>query len=199
MLVNFLFGFVGVMLFLFVFWRRLRDDYSSEIIFQIATWILVGLSLGLTVARLFSPSWFFWFSLFGCLIGMFMAVIKFKLRFFETLEAVIMAGMPFVSLLFFKDSVTNYSLNSFLAFVASLILIFLAYWFDLRYKTFTWYKSGRIGFAGLAVSILFFISRTVIAILGITMISFVNKFEAVISGSFVLICAGLLIYLGKKE
>ena len=187
------------MLFLFVFWRRLKDDYSSEIIFQIATWILIGLSLGLTVARLFYPSWFFWFSLLGCLIGMFMAVIKFKLRFFETLEAVIMAGMPFVSLLFFKDSVTNYSLNSFLAFVVSLILIFLAYWFDLRYKTFTWYKSGRIGFAGLAVSILFFISRTVIAILGITMISFVNKFEAIISGLVVLICAGLLIYLSKKE
>lgn len=199
MLVNLLFGLAGVMLFLFVFWRRLKDDFSSDVVFQISAAILFGLALGLTLSKIINPSWFFWFAILGYFLGMFLMIFKFKLHFFETLEAAIMAGMPFISLLFFKDSITNYSLNSFLAFVGSLILIFLAYWFDLNYKSFTWYKSGRIGFAGLTVSILFFLARTVIAILGITMVSLVSQLEAIISGSLVLICAALLMYLARKE
>lgn len=187
------------MLFLFVFWRRLKDDFSSDVIFQISSAILFGMSLGLIASQIFAPAWFFWFAFLGYFLGTLLMILKFKLRFFETLEAVIMAGMPFVSLLFFKDSVINYSLSSFLAFVGSLVLIFLAYWFDQNYKSFTWYKSGRIGFAGLTVSILFFLARTVIAILGITMVSLLNQFEALVSGSLVLICTGLLIYLAKKE
>ncbi|KKR42325.1 hypothetical protein A2434_01035 [Candidatus Woesebacteria bacterium RIFOXYC1_FULL_41_14] len=199
MLVNFLFGFLGVILFLFVFWKRLKDDYSSDIIFQVATSILVGLAVGYTASKIFFPEWNFWMSFLGYLFGMIVMVAKFKLRTYGTIEAAIMAGIPFISLMFFKDSITNYSLNSFLAFVGTLVLIFLIFWVDLNYKSFTWYKSGKIGFAGLFTSILFFAARTVIAIIGITMVSFVGKFEAIISGMTALACIGLLVNLSRRR
>ena len=199
MLVNFLIGTVGIIIFLFIFWKRLNEDYSSEIIFQVATAILIGLGLGYSVSSLFLPVWFFWISILGALAAMLMMIFKFKLRFYETFEALILSGMPLISLMFFKDSMNGSSLNSFLAFVGSLILIFLSYWFDVNYRNFVWYKSGKIGFAGLTTAALFFLARTVIAINGLTMISFVGKIEAIISGAVVLVCIGLLINLGKEK
>lgn len=199
MLVNFALGFLGVIFFLFVFWKRLKEDYSSDIIFQVAASILVGIALGQAASKLFFPDWFFWVSFIGSLIGMLLALSKFKLRFYETFEALILAGMPFISLMFFNDSIVNSSLNSFLGFVISLILIFLAYWFDLNYKNFTWYKSGKIGFAGLVTAVIFFSVRTVIAIVGITVVSFVVKFEALASGIAALISIALLVNLGRKK
>ena len=199
MLLNILLGVLGVILFLFVFWKRLNEDYSSDIIFQSGVSVLLGLTVGLTFSILFFPEWFFWISLLGSLVGMTLMILKFKLRFYESLEALIFGAMPLVSLMFFKNSITNSSLNSFLAFVASLVLIFLAYWLDVNYKSFTWYKSGRIGFAGLFIAATFFLVRTVVAFFRITMISFVSNFEGILSGAVTLICIGLLVNLSRKQ
>lgn len=126
-------------------------------------------------------------------------ILKFKLKFYETFEAYLLAIMPAVSLMFFKHSIVSSSLNSFLAFVASLILIFFAYYIDLNYKSFNWYKSGKIGFTGVSVAAVFFLLRMIVAIFGINMISYVGKFEVIISGILTLVFAGLLINLGRKK
>ena len=199
MLVNFLVGILAVLVFLFIFWKRLNEDYSSDIIFQVGTYILIGMAVGLTASKLFFQTWFFWMSALGVMAGMGLMLLKFKLRFFETLEAVILASMPVISLMFFTNSIASSSLNSFIAFVVCLILIFLSYWFDVNYRNFTWYKSGKIGFAGLMVAILFFLARTVVAILGISMVSFVGKFEPIFSGISFVISVVLLMVLGKKK
>jgi hypothetical protein len=199
MLVNFLVGILGVLIFLFIFWKRLNEDYSSDIIFQVATAILIGLGLGSAASVLFFPAWFFWTSALGALLGMFLMTLKFKLKFYETFEALILAGMPLISLMFFKDAVNNSSMYSFLAFVGTLILIFLSYWFDINYRNFTLYRSGKIGFAGLSTAILLFFARTVIAIAGLTMVSFVGKIEIPVSGAMTLIFIGLLVNLGRKK
>lgn len=199
MIVNFLLILLGIILFLFVFWKRLKDDYSSNIIFGSGFAILLGLSAGLILSKLFIPLWFFWMGFLGSLLGMFLMILKYKLKFYETFESLILAAMPLISLMFFKDSISNSLLNSFLAFAGSLVLIFLSYWFDLNYKSFTWYKSGKIGFAGLSIGIIFFLARTLLAIFGITMLSFVGVLESIISGIFVLVFIGLLINLGWRK
>lgn len=199
MLLSFVTIFLGIIFFLFVFWKRLKEDYSSDIIFQSATTVLIGLLLGATASKLFFPLWFFWTATLGCLIGMFLMIFKFKLRFYEVFEAFILGVMPIVSLMFFKNSIVASSLNSFLAFVASLILIFFAFYIDLNYKSFTWYKSGKIGFSGMLVAAMFFLIRTIIAFFGINMISCVGKIEIVISGILTLVFVGLLINLGREK
>jgi len=199
MIVNFLIGILGVILFLFIFWKKLKEDYSSNIIFTTAFAILIGSSLGLTISRLFFPTWFFWFAFLGSILGMFLMITKFKFRFYETIEALILSTIPLISLMFFKDSIVNSSLNSFLAFVTSLILIFLSYWFDINYKSFSWYKSGRIGFTGISIAIIFFITRTLVAIFKVSMVSFVGQIEIVTSGLMVLVGIGLLVNLGRQK
>lgn len=199
MLIDFFVGLFGVLFFLFIFWKRLNEDYSSNIIFQVGITILIGLSLGLTVSKIFVPVAFFWTGLIGSGLGMFLMMMKFKLRFYETLEALILAGMPILALMFLKDSIFSSSLYSFLAFVGSLVLIFIAYWLDLNYKNFTWYKSGKIGFAGISIAIIFFLMRSVIAILRLNMISFVGRIEVFISGLAAIIFTGLLINLARKK
>jgi len=199
MIVNFLTGILGVILFLFIFWKKLKEDYSSNIIFTTAFAILIGSSLGLTISRIFFPTWFFWFAFLGSILGMFLMITKFKFRFYETIEALILSTIPLISLMFFKDSIVNSSLNSFLAFVTSLILIFLSYWFDINYKSFSWYKSGRIGFTGISIAIIFFITRTLVAIFKVSMVSFVGQIEIVTSGLMVLVGIGLLVNLGRQK
>ena len=46
---------VGILVFLFLFWKRLRDDYSSEIIFKTAFDILIGIGVGLLFSLKFIP------------------------------------------------------------------------------------------------------------------------------------------------
>ncbi len=199
MIVKLALGVVGVIFFLFIFWKRLKEDYSSDIIFQTASTILIGMGLGILVSRLFLPMWFFWISFAGSLLGMFLMIIKFKLRVYEVFESFTLAAMPFVSLMFFRDSIVNSSLNSFLAFVASLVLIFLAYYIDLNYRSFSWYKSGKIGFTGLFIATVFFLIRSIIAIVGLNMVSCVGKFDILISGILVLVFTVFLINLGRKR
>lgn len=187
------------MFFLYIFWKRLKEDYSSDIVFQTAGTILLAMGAGLLVSKLFLPVWFFWISLAGSFLGMGLMIVKLKLRFYEIFESFILAVMPAISLMFFKDSIINSSLNSFLAFVGSLVLIFLAYYIDLNYKSFSWYKSGKIGFTGLSIAGVFFLIRTVIAIVGLNMLSCVGKIEALISGVVTVIIVGLLINLSRKK
>ena len=197
MLVNLGITILGIIIFLFIFWKRLKEDYSSEIIFKSATYILVGIGVGCAIASNFFPLWFFWASFFGGLVGFSFAILRFRVKFYETLEAFIIASLPWLGLIFLIDSVTRGSLNSFLAFAFMLILLFASYYFDTHYKRFSWYKSGRIGFAGLAVAIVFFLARSAIAITKVPVLSFVGLSEIVVSGVVVVVSFILLFYLGR--
>lgn len=190
---------MGVLIFLFIFWKRLRDDYAAEIIFKSASCIILGFFVGFFLSIRFFPIWFFWVSFFGGLTGFQFAVLSFKLKFYETLEAFLIASLPWLSLVFFIDSVQESSLSSFLAFIAILIMVFLSYYLDTHYKRFSWYKSGRIGFAGLSVAIIFFAIRSVLAIIQVPMLSFAGRADALFSGAMAIVSLILLINLGKIE
>lgn len=199
MLVNLAVTILAVLIFLFIFWERLREDYAAEIIFQSATYILVSVGVGWALSLRFFPAWFFWASFIGGLTGLSLAILRFKVKFYETLEAFIIASLPWLSLVFLLDSVIKSSLSSFLAFVVILIMVFVSYYLDVRYKGFSWYRSGKIGFAGLAVAMIIFLVRSLIAIGNVAMLSFVGRSEAVISGLMALVSFILLFNLGRKK
>ncbi len=199
MLVTIAVTILSILIFLFLFWKRLKEDYSSEIIFKSAMSILAGIGIGWSVAVNNFPVWFFWTSFAGGLLGLVFALVRLKLRFYETLEALIISSLPWLGLIFLIDSANKGSLSSFLGFAAILIMVFISYYLDTHYKRFTWYKSGRIGFAGIIVAMIFFLVRTTIAIFKVTMLSFVGRSEVVISGTMVLASLVLLLNLGKVK
>jgi len=200
MLANILISFLGVLVFLFIFWKRLKEDYVSEIIFKTAFYVLIGVLISYLLSSKFLPGWFIWFSFVGSLLGLALGIFTLRIKFYEALEALTISFLPWVALMFLGDSVINSSLSSFLGFVATLIIIFVSYWLGDHYKDFTWYKSGKIGFAGSATLVIIFLTRFIVAIFGIHVLSFVNRiYESVISGVLAAVSLGLIINLSKND
>lgn len=189
----------GTLIFLFIFWKRLKEDYSSDIIFKTASMILSGILILWLLSLRFYTSGFLWFAFLGGFLGLGLAVYNHRVMFYETFEAFVVAGLPWLSFLFLKDSVADSSLTSFLAFLAVLVFIFVFYYFDIHYKRFAWYKSGKIGFSGLATIGLIFAVRSILALCGITVISFLGGLEAYASGIAFLIALVLLVNLGRQK
>lgn len=198
MLVNITVSIMGILVFLFIFWKRLREDYSSEIIFKTAIFTLTGIGIGSAIANIFFPTWFFWSSFFGAAVGLAISIRFLKLKFYETFEAFVVSILPWIGFIFLKNSVQTSSLISFLGFVVILIIIFISYFFDTHYKKISWYKSGRLGFAGLATAFLFFLVRIVLAIFKVPVISFVGSFEWLLSLVFA-VASLILLYERSKE
>jgi hypothetical protein len=189
---------VGVLMFLFLFWKRQKEDFSSEIIFRLATHILVGIGIG-GLTSLYLIEYWIWLSFLGGLIGLLSAIYRLKTKFHEIFEAFVIGALPWLSGVFLLHSVRERSLSSFLGFLVILIIIFVSYWLDAHYKNFSWYKSGKIGFTGLATLAIIFAFRSGLAIAGVSVLSFVGKFEHILSGVGLLASLLLLINLGRRE
>jgi hypothetical protein len=182
MLIYTLVGLVGVFIYLFIFWRKLKEDYVSNQIFTTGILsILFGL-LAYFISARFLPMWWFWLTLIGFTGGLSLGIIKYHMRGYETAEAAGVAILPFYFLIFITDSIINQSIYSFLyamtVVMAGVIYLIL----NSKYKEFSWYASGRVGFAGLTAIGVFFLMRGIIAFIFPDMISFVGKIDALISG-----------------
>ena len=184
---------LGVLLFLFLFWKRLKEDYSSNIVFSISFFVLIGIFLGFWISKYFFPDWFFWLEAFGAFLGFSIGFMKFNTRFFETYEALFISLLPWLTLFYLAEFIKR---PSWIVGVVSLLnfgLIILFDFVSIHYKNFSWYKSGKIGLAGLLTSGVFFLIRAAIATIFPSMVSFSGRSEVVLSG----ICAFsifLLIY-----
>lgn len=198
-----LFGVVafilGILVYLFLFWRKLKEDYPAAIIFSTAFFILGGMAVFYFLAFKYFKTGWFWADVLGALAGLFAGVYKHKIRFYETFEAFIIAILPWTALTFLADSVKASSISSFIYFVVIMALIGIFYLLEKHYKNFSWYHSGRIGFSGLAVAGAFFVLRAIFASFFPFVISFVGKFEAIASGIASFIIFLLLFNLARKE
>lgn len=186
--IGFLFGIFG---FLFLIWKRLKEDYQGEKIFSfgflVTLFVIIGFLVGNFMASLISTSvvfnpaglWFWTSFTFG-IIGFVLGFYKFHLRFFEILEG---AGLSFLFWFFtliLSFSIQTVDLKLLLFSVFVLLLIVFFFFIDARYKTFNWYKSGKIGFSGLTVLGIFFLVRGLVALIDPTMVSFIGKLDAII-------------------
>jgi hypothetical protein len=189
----------GILLFLFLFWKRQKEDFSSDIIFKTASHILSGVFLLYVVSVYFFKEYWLWFSFAGGLMGLLIAVFRLKTRFNEVFEAFVIASLPWIAMIFLNDSVAHSSLSSFLGFLIILWIIFISYWLDGHYKNFSWYRSGRIGFSGLMILSLIFLIRFGIAVSGNSVLSFVGNLESVLSGIGFFTSILLLYRLGKTK
>lgn len=173
---------LGIVIFLFIFWNKQREDYPSGEIFSTSFYILLGIGLGYILSRNFFAPWWFWAGLVGMAAGLGLGLLRFRFRFFETFEALVIGILPWLSLVFLSDSISSSSIFSFAAFVVIVGLMALYHFLDRHYKSFSWYRSGRIGFSGLTVAGVFFLIRGVVASFFPFVLSFVVSVEAILSG-----------------
>lgn len=187
MLISILFGLFTSVIFLFVFWRRLKDDYTQDQIFSTGFYIIFGIIVGSIIALNFKPSWWFWSSLSGALLGLSLGVEKYKMRMFETLEASINGELILYASFFLFDYVTTLNMMALYGHLGMLFLVALYEFLNIHYKKFSWYKSGRVGFSGLTVAGVFFILRSFVGTLVPNMPSLIGSSDVILSGIFAFI------------
>lgn len=187
MAINLLFGLVTSIVFLFVFWRKLKEDYVADQIFSTGFYIITGIVVGVVVSVNFKPAWWFWSGLSGALLGLSIAVERYKLRLFEVLEASVNGGIILMASYFLLEWIKVPGTYILVMFLSMLFLILLFEFLNLHYKRFSWYKSGRVGFTGLTISGIFFLLRAVGAGFFPITVSFVGKSDVILSGIFAFI------------
>lgn len=175
--------FFGFLVFTFLVWRRLKEDYSQEQIFGLGFLTVFGLALGYFLAKNLAPNFWLWGEIVGILLGFVLAIFKFRLRFYETFEAIILGFLAWFGLFWLVVFLKTPAITSFLATLLVLCLLVLFGLLEANYKDFSWYRSGRIGFSGLTVAAIFFLARAAIASFSPAFLSFAGKSEVFISGS----------------
>jgi len=188
----------GVFIFLYLFWKRLKDDYLSEQLFTTSIYALSGIGLGFIISRFLFQAWWFWLVVLGVVLGAGIGILKFRLRVFEVIEALAFSLLPWIGLTFVSDSITHLSLPSFLGFVVCVLLLALFIYFDRHYKGFSWYSSGRVGFSGLLILGIFFSIRALVAIFFPFVLSFVGKQEPPAAGLAAILFYFLVFNLAKR-
>jgi hypothetical protein len=176
----------GCLVFLFFFWRRLKEDYSSSLIFSSGLTIIVAVLIGVGLSKIFSGlvrpgkvfvprELWFWGGYLGFLAGFGLALRRFKIKSVETFEAGVL-GLLFLLLLVYIKSLS-------LVFVLATVAVLLIFrFFESKYRRFGWYKSGRVGFSGLAAAGIFFLARMIISVSVPGATSVVGKVDLVLSG-----------------
>lgn len=191
MISSFLSSLIGILVFLFIFWKKMREDHSSEIIFSSASFILLGILIG---------SFFgFWFILLGIVLGVVASYLKNRIRVYEAVDALVISLLPWLSFYFLNDAAVSSSFSSFIGFLAVLLMILVYCFFWVKYKSFRWFKSGRVGFTGLATLFIFFLIRLALAIKFEGVLSFHQSLEVYLSGLSAAAAAFTVFRLGRVE
>lgn len=183
-------NFFGILLFLFLFWKKLKEDYHYEKIFNLGLISILGLTIGHLIASSYFIDYRFWFQFLGLGLGFILGIYWQKIKFFESLDALIVSILPWFSLAYLSQAIQNSSLVSFVVFWAGLFLIFVYFYLDSQYRKFIWYKSGRVGFSGLTVVSIFFALRILISN---------SVVESYISGAVAFVFFLLLFNLSKNK
>ncbi|RLC32745.1 hypothetical protein DRH13_01185 [Candidatus Woesebacteria bacterium] len=199
MIVKILFNIVGILLFFFLFWKKLKEDYDSESIFTFAVFIVAGVGIFSFVSLKLLPQWWFWADCLGATLGFLLGRLKFKFRFFESLEAATIGLLPWLSFIFLQDSISNTSLPTLLAFIVLLLVIAFYVFLDAHYKKLTWYKSGKVGFSGLTTLGILFLIRTAVAAGFPSMLSFLGPIDSIISGVIAFTSFLLVFNLSRQQ
>lgn len=181
------------LIFTFSFWRKLKEDYLSTQIFNTSFFVIIGILLGLLIPKyLFIPIFgskaslaesgiYFWLAVVGGMAGFLFAYLRVKFRFLETFEAFGVSFLLCFSLWVLSHAITNQSINSLLYSLVLGLLIMVFTFLDKKYKKFTWYKSGKVGFAGLTTFGVFFLVRALIALPFPFVLSFLGRIESIVS------------------
>lgn len=192
-LVSLILIFLALFFHLFLYWRRLKEDYSSPQIFLTAfltifltaatAWLtLVFLVPRLHSSPIFEPSglWF-WSGTLGFILSMLVVVYRFHFQFFETLEANVPGILLFLFSLLLTRTLFLFTLPNLLGCLVLLALVIFYYLLNHHYKKFSWYHSGKVGFSGLVVLAVFFLLRAAVAVHFGTMLSLSGRVEIVAS------------------
>ncbi len=155
---------ICLFVFLFVFWRGLKEDYIPSQIFSTSIVIILTVLAGYFCSSFYFKEYRFWFVILTFIIGYIIGSKRSGIKFYEGLDSLISALL----LSIFISSVILYSyrtVNLFLFYISIGLSLAIYYIVKKYYKTFIWYRSGRRGFPGLFTTGVFLLTRSAISLI----------------------------------
>lgn len=196
LLVILLLQMFGVFMFLYITWRRLKEDYISNQIFNLL--FTMGLIVGVSVltSYYFLKIYMLWIFFLTFFFGNIIGSKKFGLKFIEVFEAEIFAilfyfAIAFSTFLISGDPGKILLYCSFLFLIPTFILV------EKNYKNFLWYKSGKRGFTSMFTIGMFFLIRSIIALVNPSMVFLLLDYDPIVSGIISFVSFSIIFYLGK--
>lgn len=150
---------LGITAFLFLIWKRLKEDYSYERVFNFGMITIFLLIIGSFLSNYFVANFWFWVEILALAIAIAISFFKLYFKFYETFDSLVIGLLAWQSFYFLVKAIVNLQLFSFLIFWISVACFFLFWFFEAKYKSFSWYKSGKKGFSGLLTASIFFLAR----------------------------------------
>jgi hypothetical protein len=181
MILTVLINLISIFIFLYILWYKLKEDYSPSLIFSAGFTIVILVVLVNLVALRFFPSYWFWVSFVGTILAVLISILKYKLSFYEFFDSIVISLHPWLGLIFLDKLASSLDASVLILVLQVIVTSILYLIFDKNYKSYSWYRSGRVGFSGFAVIGAFFILRSAIALGFGDMISFIGPKDAIVS------------------
>ena len=207
-----IFRTIGLVIFMYLLWRDLRDDYGDQKVINYAWVALFGFLLGgritygLTNWGVWNDNWLSWFSVWnkpgtnylgsylGLVLTSWLVSIKNQWKFLSLMDDIIKPTLFFSSLLMVDEWIrSNFYLKTMIYLSLLVLDIVLVNWLKKRYRSFIWYKSGKKGFVLLFNNFLFFLAVVIILIL------FKDNWISVVLALIISLISGAGLYILKKE
>lgn len=153
---------LGLSMFLFVFWRGLKDDYIPSQIFSIAFTVFFIVVLTYVLSLYFFKQYRFWLIVLSLFIGFLVGTKRSGVRYYEAWDSYILSVFSsfFIPILILYK---NWSIDWVLFYISIAVSFIIFFIIKNVYKSFIWYKSGKRGFPGLFSIGVFFLIRSVIS------------------------------------
>ncbi|MFA7675893.1 MAG: hypothetical protein WCY28_00565 [Candidatus Shapirobacteria bacterium] len=174
---------VGIILFAYLTWRNLRDNYEEDKIVTYSWISLLGffiggrISYGLVNFGIWNDSWLSWFSVWNKpgmdYVGGFLSLILVNFifsklnnwKFIPFCEDILINVLLLIVFLMGDEFLrTKFDLKVGGYLLLLILLMFFVNLAKKKYRSLVWYKSGKKGFAFFATG---FISFLILGILGI--------------------------------
>lgn len=167
---------VGMVMFLYLLWRNLKESYEDQKIIGYSWLALLGfliggrLGYGLINWGIWNndltdwlmvwnkPGMSYMIGYLGLVLVTWFYTKKQQWKFLNFMEDLVRPFLVFLSLMMIDEWTRSKFSWQVLIYILMIILIYmLSNWLVGRYRSFVWYKSGKKGFVLLATNFLFFL------------------------------------------
>ncbi len=206
-----IFRVLGLIIFMYLLWRDLRDDYGDDKVINYAWVALLGflfggrIVYGLVNWGVWNNSWLDWLSVWnkpgtnylGSYLGLVLVTLmvanKNQWKFLSLLDDIVKPTLIFSSLLMVDEWVrSDFYIRPMLFLTLLVVDIFFVNWLKKRYRSFAWYKSGRKGFVLLFNNLLFFLAVVIVLII------LKDNRLSIVLASIISLISGVGLYILKK-
>ncbi len=185
----------SVFVFLFAFWRNLKEDYIPSQIFSTAFYVLAFSFTGYGMSY-FASIYTFWIVIVFFTIGLIHGFRRKGIKPNEAVDA--MAVSIWLALLFTLPIILIHASIDKVIFYIMVTVSGVAYFAVKKYyKTFVWYRSGRRGFPAYFSIGLFFLLRSFVSIINPGLTLFQTEYDIFISGLISAVSFFNIFVLGK--